>query len=269
MTERSTGKDELQAEIRRLAPFHHDIALPGGLRTYSPERAGRESERTRLDNFLKHAWPTVLARCGGSFDGLRVLDVGCNCGGFSVEAARHGAAYVLGIDVVDRYLEQANFILRALSLERVEFAKVDIDNLEGIDQGPFDVTLCLGILYHLENPISSMKAVAAVTKQLMVVDTNLVPDRWSRSPRWTMNIARTASLASKDASSSLWRSTDRCQFTPNEQAVVELLHFLGFDRVEALRLSGRDLEKRYRSRRRGVFLAERTNAGKSANGGAT
>jgi tRNA (mo5U34)-methyltransferase len=70
--------EALQAGVRRLAPFHHDIELAPGIRTYVPELARREFEKTRLQSLLDHAWPTLLAATGGSLVGKRVLDVACN-----------------------------------------------------------------------------------------------------------------------------------------------------------------------------------------------
>jgi len=120
----TVNEQEMKSELHRLAPFHHLVELPHGLTTYVPELSRRDIERTRLPNLYAHVWPALLDLCGGSLTGRRVLDVACNCGGFSVEAAKSGAAFVLGIDVVDRYLEQAEFIKRALALENVEFRKL-------------------------------------------------------------------------------------------------------------------------------------------------
>jgi tRNA (mo5U34)-methyltransferase len=103
-------EQEIREEIERLSPFFHDIELPYGLRTYVPELSRRDSERKRLARLLRHFWPTLLSVYGGSLRGQRVLDLACNCGGLSVEAAKAGAEYVLGIDIVDRYLEQAEFV---------------------------------------------------------------------------------------------------------------------------------------------------------------
>jgi hypothetical protein len=47
----------IRNEVRRLAPFHHDVELPHGLRTHLPERSNRAVERTRLSNLVKHLWP--------------------------------------------------------------------------------------------------------------------------------------------------------------------------------------------------------------------
>ena len=68
-------KEEMIREIRRLAPFHHEVDLPYDLSTYVPERSRRPIERTRLANLTKHAFPALINACGGSLEGKRVLDV--------------------------------------------------------------------------------------------------------------------------------------------------------------------------------------------------
>ena len=249
--------EDMQAEIERLAPFHHDVELPHGLRTHLPELARRDGERTRVANLVQHAWGELLERFGGSLRGLRVLDVACSCGGFSVEAAKHAADYVLGIDVVDRYLEQAAFVKRALDLTTVHFRKLSAEELREDDVGVFDVSLCLGLLYHLENPVHSMKRIASVTKRMLVVDTVIARKPRSDQPVWVMNRVDAATGSSRDATSSLWRTAPCCQFTPNTTAVVELLRFLGFDQVVRLKPRDRRMEARYLRGDRATFLAVR------------
>ena len=255
---------EIRETIRRLAPFHHDVALPFGLRTHVPELSRREVERTRLPSFIQHAWPSLLEACGGSLDGLRVLDVACNCGGFAVEAAKSGADYVLGIDLVAHYIEQANFIKHALGLQNVDFEQRALETLDETTDGRFDVTLCLGILYHLEDPVAAMKKIASVTGRVMLVDTKITHSRFLRKPYWEMNVSRRSSAEAKPArfegkhtSTSLWRSGDVCQFTPNTPAVEALLGLLGFREVRVLKPVTKGLEARYYKRKRVTFLAIR------------
>ncbi|MDX0765168.1 DUF1236 domain-containing protein [Sinorhizobium medicae] len=70
---RAKSKSEIQATVRRLAPFHHAIDLPFGLSTFVPELSRQTRERTRLQTFLDHAWGSILTACGGSLKGKRVL----------------------------------------------------------------------------------------------------------------------------------------------------------------------------------------------------
>jgi 2-polyprenyl-3-methyl-5-hydroxy-6-metoxy-1,4-benzoquinol methylase len=256
---------EIKAEICRLAPFYHKVELPYGLSTSVPGMSRRNFENTRVSNLLRHAFPALLDVCGGSLKGKRVLDVACNCGGFSVEAAKLGAEYVLGFDVVDHYIDQANFIKRALRLEQVEFKLKNIENLGVSTVGQFDITFCFGILYHLENPILAMKRLSSVTQHAMLVDTTVArtwferaPFSDSRKPLWLMNMPPVSSPESKFATTSLWRSADRLvQFRPNETAVVELLEYLGFQKVLRLKARTKGLEKRYYKGARVTFLALR------------
>src|SRR5262245_8548294 len=112
----TTTREALEAAVRDLGPFHHDVELPHGVRTVPPGSARREIQNTRVANLVKHLWPPLLEACGGSLQGKRVLDIACCSGGFSVEASRAGASAVLGIDVVDLYLRQAAFIRDSLGL---------------------------------------------------------------------------------------------------------------------------------------------------------
>jgi len=260
---RPLTKKEIESELHRLAPFHHAVDLPHGFQTYIPEASRQERERTRLDSLRKHAWPAILDACGGSFSGRRILDVACNCGGFSVEAAKTGADYVLGIDIDEHYIEQANFIRDALDLGKVEFRKENIEDLSPAHHGAFDVTFCFGILYHLENPIKEMRRIAEVTKEILVVDTTILFPRYIgrlmnlRWPLWHMRRVAAVEDSAKNISTSRWRTQEHCQFTPNVPAVKELLHFLGFGDVTQLKPRAQGLEPRYYEGSRVTFIARR------------
>lgn len=252
------NKEKMEKEIRRLAPFHHDVRLPYGLRTCPPELTRRPLQQHRVRDLTAHAFPALLKACGGSFEGLRVLDVACNCGGFSVEASRRGAAYVLGIDIVDRYVEQAHFIKKALGLESAEFRRLDVERVDPAELGQFDVVFCFGLLYHLANPVLVMRKLSALTRRAMLVDTQVLPTWLDKRPLWLMNIAtRADDPAGRMASTSLWRDEDRIQFKPTASAVIKLLRFLDFPRVEQLKPRVPGLRKGYYIGRRATFLALR------------
>jgi tRNA (mo5U34)-methyltransferase len=259
------SKAEIEAAVRRLAPFHHAIDLPFGLSTFVPELSRQTRERTRLQTFLDHAWKDILTACGGSLKGKSVLDIACNCGGFSVQAARSGAEYVYGIDIEPHYIEQANFVKDAAGLQNVKFQQFDLLNLDPSIHGKFDLVLCLGILYHLENPVLSMKRIAAVTGDVLVVDTTLmkvplinpVLDRW---PLWHMRRVSATTSDAKNISTSRWRPDEFCQFAPNGTAVRSLLEYCGFAEIVRLKPTAKRLESRYYSGRRATFLARRQSS---------
>ena len=163
---------------------------------------------------------------------------------------------MLGIDIVDRYIEQANFIKAAVGVKNVSFEKCSLDDLSPGTHGLFDIALCFGILYHLENPVASMRRIAAVTRKVMVVDTNVMTTT-DDLPVWQMKISG-GPIGDKDVTS-LWRPAEGvCQFVPSRAAVARLLQFLGFPTVAYLEPTGQILrEPRYREGRRGTFIAIR------------
>lgn len=267
-------KQEMESEMRRLAPFRHNLELPYGLRTGQVDAQGRmkaevleeqglevpgpEEENRRVQNLIDHAFPPLLKLLGGSFEGMRVLDAASNAGGFSIEAARHGASYVLGFDVVDRYVEQANFVKSALEIENAEFKKLDLYDIDPESVGIFDVTFCFGLLYHLEDPVGGMRKLASVTRKAMLVDTNTMPGDDS-APLWRMSTPAVASEENVEGSSTnLWRDRAYCQMKPNAAAVRRLLKVLGFDDVRRVRPKVEELPPAYREGRRRTFIAART-----------
>ena len=200
-------------------------------------------------------WPPLLEACGGSLEGKRVLDVACNCGGFSLEAAESGADYVLGIDVTPKYIEQANVLKRAFSADNVDFDLISIEDLDPDRVGTFDVVLNFGILYHLENPVLAMKRLSAVATDVMVVETALDRDGGERSS-WRMDILEPVEDADRIASTGLWRTGEVCQLFPTGQAVEHLLGFLGFTQVSKLD-PPEDIWRPFHDGRRAAYLARR------------
>jgi tRNA (mo5U34)-methyltransferase len=259
---RTKTKAELQAEIEALAPFHHTIDLPHGLSTFVPSHARQERDRTRMQTLIAHAWPRILEACGGTLAGKRVLDIACNCGGFSTYAAKAGAKYVLGIDIEPHYLKQANFIRETLDLQNLEFQQMSLDELDPEKHGVFDLVLCFGILYHLESPVLSLKRISAVTSKVLVVDTSLlrVPyigrllERW---PLWHMRRVLAVNSDATDIATSRWRPKEFCQFSPNSNAVISLLEYSGFSGIEKLTPKESGLEKRYYTGQRATFIGRK------------
>ena len=259
---RAKTKAELQAEIEALAPFHHTIDLPHGLSTFVPSQARQERDRTRMQTLIAHAWPRILAACGGTLVGKRVLDIACNCGGFSTYAAKAGAKYVLGIDIEPHYLKQANFIRETLDLQNLEFQQMSLEELDPAKHGMFDLVLCFGILYHLESPVLSLRRISAVSSKVLVVDTTLlrVPyigsllERW---PLWHMRRVLAVNSDATDIATSRWRPKEFCQFSPNSNAVISLMEYSGFSDIEKLTPKESGLEKRYYTGQRATFIGRK------------
>ena len=209
---------------------------------------------------MHHGWPQLLEVFGGSLEGQRVLDVATNCGGFAIRAADAGAEYVLGVDIVDKYLEQANFVREARELENLDFRKVDVYDLSKDEHGEFDIVLNLGILYHLKNPVLAMEAMGNVATKAMLVDTTLMRPRLFNSVFKKRKLWLQGGAMERDSgcdTTNLWRQERMIQFTPTIAAVESMLDYLGFDDVRYLPPVEKGLEQRYYREARGTFLALR------------
>jgi len=69
-----------------------------------------------------------------------------------------------------RGFDLARDVLRSkVSPVVADFATVDLDTL-----GTFDITLYLGVLYHMQDPFGCLKRLARVTRELAVIETAAV-----------------------------------------------------------------------------------------------
>ena len=251
---------EMRAGLVELAPFHHAIDLPFGLSTYDGSLRSRDRQSMgRINSFSTHVWPRLLARFGGTLQGKRVIDVACNCGGFSILASDAGASEVFGFDSEDHYIRQAKFIQNSRDQRNIRFEVEQLENVDVQRYGRFDIAFFCGILYHLEDPIGGLRKIASLADTI-VVDTHLmrVPfiNRFLKNPLWNMKIVRP--VEGPDTTTGLWRKSQHCQFTPNWQAVVQAMQFAGFDDIEYLEPTTKGLEDRYYRKTRGVFIGRKS-----------
>ncbi len=107
-------------------------------------------------------------------DTLRILDLGSFEGLYAIELARHGAK-VVGIEARQRHIEKARFVAEAAGISNVTFVQGDVRDLRKVVEGTFDVLLCLGILYHINEPDVFVFAeeMAAVCEHLLLIDTHI------------------------------------------------------------------------------------------------
>jgi tRNA (mo5U34)-methyltransferase len=113
--------------------------------------------------------------------GRTVLDVGAWDGYFSFAAERAGAARVVAVDPAcwnpPAWGERGwgtrhgfDLARRALGSSVEPVALGSLDELDTL--GTFDVVLFLGVLYHLPDPLAVLAAVAALARELLVVETH-------------------------------------------------------------------------------------------------
>jgi len=107
-----------------------------------------------------------------------VLDIGAWDGFFSFEAEKRGASDVLAVDSFvwqdKTWGSKSGFNLaREVLKSKVRDLEAEVYDLDPKLIGQFDVVLFLGILYHLKHPMLALEKVAAVTRDLLVLETHI------------------------------------------------------------------------------------------------
>jgi len=161
---------ELAARIAAFPRWHYAFDLRG-LSTATPGNTQVHRHARRLPYLME----PLVAACGGSLAGLRVLDLGCNAGFWSLAALRRGADFVLGVDARKMHLEQAALVFEVEGIDaaRHRFVLADLMSADWAAWGPFDVVLCFGLLYHVGWPVEMFARMAATGARHIVVDTAL------------------------------------------------------------------------------------------------
>jgi hypothetical protein len=94
-----------------------------------------------------------------SLSGKKVLDIGCWTGGVSLVLARMGAR-TLATDEIGMYSEMLAYEAMAFGLDNLEAQEMSLYDLESTGHtGEFDVVFLLGVLYHLSDPIVSLRRI--------------------------------------------------------------------------------------------------------------
>ena len=143
----SEASAELAQRIQELGDWFHNINLRGVW----------TAPHHFLGDFPNVKWKHIEPAIPKDLAGASVLDIGCNGGFYSIQMKQRGAGRVLGIDIDDRYLNQARFAAATLGLE-IEFEKCSVYDVDQL-AGQFDYVIFMGVLYHLRYPLFALDKV--------------------------------------------------------------------------------------------------------------
>ena len=180
------GAQNVQERIAALGPWFYEFDLGEYGRTVSvlsPEVL--PIHQTRLDMVSR----VVDQHFGSRLTNIRCVDVGCHEGFYSVAMARKGVREVRGIDVRESSLVKARFVAEVLGLRNIAYEQGNCERLSANALGRFELCLCLGLIYHLENPVLCLRNISSITGELCVIETQVTDEvegitEWG-SQQWT------------------------------------------------------------------------------------
>src|SRR3569623_265144 len=234
--EESLNPQEIQSGIERLGPWFYPFDFGGGLRTTAivpPTVTEIFSTRLRMVESAIHA------HFGDRVRGLECLDIGCHEGFYALAMARLGMR-VDGVDAREENLKRARFVAEAMGL-RVNYRLGRVETLAGGESRQFPLTLFLGVLYHVEDPMLCLRQVAAVTGEMCVIETQVVDEvegftewGWHEWTRPYQGIIAIVDEAGEFDAGNREPGVSPMATCPSPKALLYMLKRAGFQRAENL-----------------------------------
>jgi SAM-dependent methyltransferase len=170
---------------------------------------------------------------------LRILDLGCGEGVYSIEAGLRGAQ-VVALDARTQRMDQGRACAERHGLGNVHFFQQDVRELTWESHGRFDVVYCLGLLYHLDETelFPVLERIHDLCLGLLLIDTLISLDgpdsfEWNGECYGGQRCREHADADPPDVRlSRLLRSVDSTfAFRLSRQSLLRALHRVGFSSV--------------------------------------
>lgn len=200
------------------------------------EAPGDAERAAIVINLIRDYLPTLR--------GHRFLDLGCRTGSITRAIAAAGGNAV-GIEG-----KEGNYA-KIPNTPRTLFHRDDVRNLSVEKYGLFDITLCLGLLYHLEADaaIKLLENMRRVTRRLAIIDTHVAVGLEPPVATTTVNQFEYQGRFYDEGSPSLWSSLGNQQawwFT--EGSLMKACNDAGWSGVsflEDVAWSGQEEDRRW------------------------
>jgi FkbM family methyltransferase len=158
--------------------------------------------------FLEH----LLQNVSIGLDLKTGLDAGCGIGFFS----NYLSSRRLKVSAFDA--REKNIAEAVRRYSGVEFLIRDVEDPSVQKLGQFDLVLCFGLLYHLENPFLAIRNLHALTEQILIIETMVTPSQ-----------STVATLVSECQEED--QGLHFIAFIPSEACVIKMLYQAGFPKV--------------------------------------
>jgi len=147
-----------EARERNIDQFNRDVESNSGYLYSTSDRLSCQLANARMTRAILEL---------ADLRGLRVLDIGCGEGSYSIELLDGGAAEVVGVDAAETAIGLAN--RRFEDRSEIQFRTVNVYQLE--ERG-YDVAVVRGVLHHLDRVEEAIHRIAGAARRVIVVEPN-------------------------------------------------------------------------------------------------
>jgi tRNA (mo5U34)-methyltransferase len=221
----------LKARLAALGSWFYEFEFDNEVRTecFADENALR-IHQSRVQCIL----PFLDKTFEGRWRDVSCLDVACHEGWFAIQIAQRGARFVKGIDIRPDRIERANFIREAGGIDNARFEVRDLFTLTPEQDGAYDLTLFLGIFYHLEDPVRAFRAMRAMTRSVCVIEGQVARFNENITTAWGNRQETRSGPACVviDADPHHSSISSGISFVPSLDALRRIIRAAGFRKVE-------------------------------------
>ncbi|MNI30248.1 Ubiquinone biosynthesis O-methyltransferase [compost metagenome] len=221
--------NEVESTIGRYNDWFYIYNFSNGVSTTVSDSLVNTIHQTRADL----VFPLLDEMFKDRWDKIKCIDIACNQGWFASQIALRGASEVIGFDIRDEHLERASTIKEISGIQNLSYVNKNLFEVKDNELGQFDVTLFLGLLYHLENPMGALRRVRSLTKNICVIETQV-----TRPTRNTEILNGSDTNLKQGATIGVFSSDEHhvegglsVVIVPTLDALYQMLYAVGFNRV--------------------------------------
>lgn len=179
------------------------------------------------------------ARFVSGYQQTNAVDLACHQGYFSTQLAELGCSDILAVDARPEHVQDTALIAQALGHTQLRTQQSDVHALDVASLGQFDITLVLGLIYHLENPIGALRMARALCRGVCLVETQVVPNMSGQVDWGTYEFVRPLQgsfgiIDETEETHGPEASTTGICLAPSLEGLIWVLKKIGFDPVEVV-----------------------------------
>lgn len=222
-------RHHIEATLSKYEGWFYEFTFSGGVSTKVPDQLATIIHRTRAELIF----PFLDEMFQGRWHESRCLDVACHQGWFATQIALRGAREVLGIDVRSAHIEMASVIRDLGNINNIAFEKRNLDELRPEEVGEYELTLFLGILYHLDNPLDALRIARSVTKHICVIESQVARPGPDLECLWGSDVTlrKGPSIAVVRSDEAHVEGNRPVVLVPTLSALYQMLYAVGFERL--------------------------------------